>query len=163
VLARWQAALWAAVLRAGPGAVLSHGTAEAEDHPGEDGESGEEPDRCDAAGAGQGDSGQRGDGYQPVKQPGALHPEAFNGPVPGDEHQRGDRDREIGQRGQLGRGGEAQDGWSAGGTGYDGGGQQQQAGQAAGVDGDGEGAEPGQQGRGQQGCTHDATERPGRP
>src|SRR6185437_10081900 len=136
--------------------------AEAEEHAGQDGEGGEELKRRDGARADECDGGQGGDGDQPVEQPGAAYPEALHGRVPGDAHDGGDGDREVGQRSQLGRGGHAQDRRSAGGPGHDGGGQQQDAGQAAGVDRDGERAEPGQYRRGQQGRARGADERPGR-
>jgi hypothetical protein len=137
-------------------------TAEAEEHAGQDGEGCEDLKRRDRARAGQRDGGQCGDGDQPVEQPGAVYPEAFHGRVPGEDHDGGDRDREVGQRGQLGRGGYAQDRWPAREAGHGGGGQQQDAGQAAGVDRDGQCAEPRQHRCGQQGCAHGATERPGR-
>src|ERR1700722_1206002 len=71
------------------------GTAEAEDHAAEDSEGCEELKRRDGAGAGQCDGGQCGDGDQPVEQSGAVYPEAFHGRVPGEEHDDGDRCREV--------------------------------------------------------------------
>ncbi len=76
-----------------------------------DDQTGDYRDRTENKGAGDGAGADHGDGCQgcardePVEQPGRGDAEAFDRHVPGQGHHGGDRDRQAGQRGQLGRGG----------------------------------------------------------
>ena len=134
-----------------PGICWRPGTlGEAESYPGQHAERTGKLHAGDGAGTDHRDSDQRRNGDQSVEQPGPFRAQACYRREPGDEHDRGDRHRQVQQSGQFGSGERAQNRRAAGQANQDRRGEQLGGGQPARVNRDSQRTEPGQQRRGQQ-------------